>query len=237
MAAVLAISAGVALLMLVRPSASVGLGASAISDTTSPGRAQPPSTPLVIAAPLSTPPTASLPPTATTSATSTAPAGAPKRGAAQPDVLDVSDLSFSIVGCANGTSCLSAKGVIAPPTSRQSPYLSPGGNAGCTNDPALQITEHFNYVQQPAVAAPIAAYIYWSYDGSAFSSKYLWKTFPMADAGVMANDSYSTVYDQQIHISSNSAANPISLAFAVSWRDARGWHRDVSRTLYVFWRC
>jgi hypothetical protein len=153
----------------------------------------------------------------------------------------VSGLSFFIAGCANGTSCLNhylSGGVIAPPTTRRSPYLSPAGNAGCTNDPAIEITEHFNYAQHPALAAPIAADIYWSYDGSPFSSKDgFWKTWAMAGSGVMASDGYDTVYDQQIHMSSNSATNPISMAFAVTWKDARGWHRVVSPTLYFFWRC
>ena len=241
MAVVLAISGGVAVLMLVRSSATVGFDTSATSEATSTDTAQPPATPLVAATPTSPPPPASSPPPATTGANSAAPTDTPKRVAAQPDVLDVSGLSFSIVGCANGTSCLNlqpSRAVIAPPTTRRSPYLSPAGNAGCTNDPAIEITEHFNYAQHPALAAPIAADIYWSYDGSPFSSKYVvWKTWPMAGAGVIASDGYDTVYDQQIHMSSNSAKNPISLAFAVTWRDARGWHRLVSPTLYFFWRC
>jgi hypothetical protein len=153
----------------------------------------------------------------------------------------VSGLSFSIVGCAYGTSCLNlqpSRAVIAPPTTRRSPYLSPAGNAGCTNDPAIEITEHFNYAQHPALAAPIAADIYWSYDGSPFSSKYaVWKTWAMAGSGVMASDGYDTVYDQQIHMSSNSATNPISLAYAVMWTDAHSVHRLVSPTLFFFWRC
>ena len=240
MAVVLAISGGVAVLMLVRSSATVGFDTSATSEATSTDTAQRPATPLVAATPTSTPPPASSPPPATTGANSAAPTDTPKRVAAQPDVLDVSGLSFFIVGCADGTSCLKhylSGGVIAPPTTRRLPYLSPAGNAGCTNDPAIEITEHFNYAQHPALAAPIAADIYWSYDGSPFSSKNFWKTWAMAGAGIMANDGYDTVYDQQIHASSNSATNPISLAFAVTWKDARGWHRVVSPTLYFFWRC
>ena len=241
MTAVLAISGGVAVLMLGRSSATVGFDTSTTSDATSTDTAQPAATPLVAATPTSTPPPANSPAPATTGATSAAPTDTAKRVAAQPDVLDVSRLSFFIVGCANGTSCLNlhpAGGVIAPPTTRRSPYLSPAGNAGCTNDPAIEITEHFNYAQNPALAAPIAADIYWSYDGSPFSSKYVvWKTWAMAGAGIMASDGYDTVYDDQVHMSSNSATNPISLAFAVTWKDAHGWHRVVSPTLYFFWRC
>ncbi len=240
MAAVLAISAGVGVLMLVRSSATVGFETSATSGATSTGTVQPSATPLDAATPTSTPPPASSPPPAATGATSAAPTDPPKRVAAQPDILDVSGLSFFIVGCADGTSCLKhylSGGVIAPPTTRRAPYLSPAGNAGCTNDPAIEITEHFNYAQHPALAAPIAADIYWSYDGSPYSSKNVWITWAMTGSGVMASDGYDTVYDQQIHGSSNTATNPISLAFAVTWRDARGQHRIVSPTLYFFWRC
>jgi hypothetical protein len=119
MAVVLAISGGVAVLMLVRSSATVGFDTSATSEATSTDTAQPPATPLVAATPTSTPPPANSPPPATTGANSAAPTDTPKRVAAQPDVLDVSGLSFSIVGCANGTSCLNlqpSRAVIAPPT-------------------------------------------------------------------------------------------------------------------------
>ena len=236
--AVLAISGAVALLFLPRPPASALVGRSAVAATTSPAEAQPSSTPLVPSTPPSTPAPAPSPATATAVTSSPAPASTPTRATKQPDVLHVTGLTYYIVGCANGTSCLgSAKGVIAPPTTRRSPYLSPAGNAGCTNDPAVEITEHFSFDQRPAGAAPIAAYIYWSYDGTPFSSKNVWETWAMAGAGVNASSGYDTFYDQQIHTSTNSATNPVSLDYAVTWTDAHGAHRLVAPTLFFFWRC